>query len=432
MRRHTRGKSGALRGAVRIPGDKSVSHRALMLAALAGGRSEIARPNLGHDVLATAALVTALGAACDIDAPKSIAKVEGRGGRGLREPADVLDAGNSGTTMRLGLGLCAGIEGSSIVTGDASLRRRPMLRVVGPLRQMGALVDGRDHGDLAPLHVRGARLEGLDFELPVASAQVKSAILLAGLGASGVTRVAEPAPSRDHTERILAAAGVEIDRSGTTVSLKGDQIVQPFRGVVPGDVSSAMFLIAAGAIVPGSSIELKEVGLNPTRTAALQVLRDMGAAIETEETSRSMGEPIGTIRVSQADLRGVSVPPSSVPGLIDEIPALAVIASQAEGETVFSGAAELRVKESDRIAAIVTGLNAIGADAEELPDGLVVRGPTPLHGGEVDSVGDHRIALSLAVAGLVAEGSVRVRGWSCVATSFPEFLDVLGEVSGKR
>lgn len=432
MRRRKAGPAKPLSGSVALPGDKSISHRALILAALAEGSSELARPNLGADARATATALRQLGVECSLDADKGTAKVEGRGWRGLVEPEDVLDAGNSGTTMRLLLGLCAAIPGSSVISGDASLRRRPMLRVVAPLRQMGAVIDGRRFGDLAPLQIRGGSLTGVDVELPVASAQVKTAVLIAGLAAAGETTVTEPGGSRDHTERMLAAAGVALDRHGSSVRVSGGQPLEPLRGVIPGDVSSAMFLIAAATVVPGSSIELTDVGLNPTRTAALDVLRSMGAEIEVEETSRSFGEPIGTIRVSHADLRGVEVPESSVPALIDEIPALAIVASQADGETIFSGARELRVKESDRIAALAAGLNAIGGDVEELSDGLIVKGPTPLHEGSVDPLGDHRIALAFAVAGLVASGSVRVSGWSCVDTSFPEFLDVLGELTPRR
>ena len=432
MRRQSRSRVAPLKGTVRIPGDKSITHRALILAALAKGRSQVARPNLGDDVGATARVLTQLGAVCELDGAKSTAQVEGMGWEGLSEPAAVLDAGNSGTTMRMVLGVCAGLGGSSVLTGDESLRRRPMLRVVGPLRQMGATIDGRNHGDLAPLHVRGGDLEAVEIDLPVASAQVKSALLLAGLRAGGTTTVSEPRPSRDHTERMLESAGVEIVREGSRVAVRGGQQLEPFGGVVPGDVSSAMFLVAAACVVPGSSIEITDVGLNPTRTAAFDVLRQMGAAIEVKQASVSMGEVIGTISVQHRELQGVEVAKEVIPALIDEIPALAIVASQAEGETVFTGAGELRVKESDRVAALVDGLTATGGLAEELEDGLIVRGPTALTGGEIDPLGDHRIALSFAVAALIATGALRIHGWSCVDTSFPEFLDVLGEVGGKR
>lgn len=422
-----KGRARPLRGAVSVPGDKSISHRALVLAALAPGRSVVRRPNLGEDVRATARVLTQLGAVCSVEPERSRCVVEGCGLRGLTESDDVLDAGNSGTTIRTLLGVCAGLDGLSVLTGDDSLRSRPMLRVVAPLRQMGALIDGRRHGDRPPLVVRGAELSGVDVELSVASAQVKTALLLAGLGASGTTSVTEPAPSRDHTERMLEHLGVILAREERRVALAGGQELQTFDAEVPGDVSSAMFLVAAAAVVPGSDLTLTDVGLNPTRRAALEVLAAMGADLDWSESAATLGEPVGEVRVRHAPLRGVPVDPALVPSLIDEIPALAVVASQAEGATTFTGAAELRVKESDRIAALVTGLKALGGDAEELPDGLIVRGPTPLSGGEIESHGDHRIALAFAVAGLVASGSVRVRGWSCVDTSFPEFLDLLGE-----
>jgi 3-phosphoshikimate 1-carboxyvinyltransferase len=304
-----------------------------------------------------------------------------------------------------------------------------MLRVAAPLRQMGASIDGREHGNLAPLAIRGRDLAGIEIELPVASAQVKSALLLAGLNASGTTTVSEPGPSRDHTERMLAALGVEVRRSAGGVSVDGGSSLEPFSAVIPGDVSSAMFLVAAAAIVPGSDLTMTDVGLNPTRRAALDVLVEMGSDVSWTETSSSVGEPTGTIHLSCRPLRGVVVPPDLVPSLIDEIPALAIVATQADGETVFTGAGELRVKESDRISTLVAGLRTLGADADELPDGLVVRGPSGLRGGEIDSHGDHRIALAFAIAGLVCPDKVRVIGWSSVETSFPEFLEILGEAT---
>ncbi len=415
-----------------MPGDKSISHRALILAALAEGRSRIIRPNLGDDVRSTARALEQLGVRCEIASHKAQVEVEGGGWERLSEPDDVIDLGNSGTSMRVLLGLCAGIEGSVVLTGDSSLRRRPMLRVAAPLRQMGARVDGRRHGDLAPLTIRGGALSGVDVRLQVASAQVKTALLLAGLSAGGSTRVEEPTRSRDHTERMLRALGVDVRVDDSSVTVRGGSSPRTFDVVIPGDMSSAMFLVAAAAIVPGSDLTLVDVGVNPTRTAALGVLESMGAAISWGETSSSLGEPVGSIHVAQSPLRGIRVPPELVPSLIDDIPALAIVASQAEGETTFSGAAELRVKESDRITALVTNLKQLGVDAEELPDGLVVRGPGEIAGGEVDSFGDHRIALSFAVAGLIAGSRVRVKGWSCVDTSFPEFLDVLGEVTASR
>jgi 3-phosphoshikimate 1-carboxyvinyltransferase len=416
-----------LGGSVRVPGDKSISHRALILGALAEGNSRIENLNAGADVLATAAMLGGLGVRCQVRPRDSLAEVEGQGWTGLREPDDVLDAGNSGTTLRVLLGVAAAVPGLTVLTGDDSLRRRPMLRVVAPLRQLGATVDGRDHGNLAPLSVRGGELVGADVELPVASAQVKTAVLLAGLSARGETTVREPSPSRDHTERMLHALGVSLEMEPGRVSLSGGQRVEPFTASVPGDISSAMFLLAAAAMAPGSELEVTDVGLNPTRTGALEVMRRMGAGVRWEQTASVLGEPVGRVCVTHAGLTATLVEGEEVPTLIDDIPALALVATQAEGETVFREASELRVKESDRIATLATGLRSLGADVEESPDGLVVRGPTPLHGGEVDSKGDHRMAMAFAIAGVVADERVRVLGWSSVETSFPEFLDVLAE-----
>lgn len=419
-------------GQVSVPGDKSITHRALILAALARGRSLVARPNTGDDVAATAAMLRGLGAGCSLDLDKGQAQVEGSGIEGLREPSSVLDAGNSGTSLRLLAGVCAGLGGLSVLTGDDSLRRRPMLRVVAPLRQMGARVDGRDHGNLAPLVVRGGGLTGIDVDLPVASAQVKSALLLAGLAAQGTTEVREPGPSRDHTERMLRSLEVPIELGEGSVAVQGGHQLPSFRAVIPGDISSAMFLIVAASIVPGSDLTITGVGLNPTRTAALQVLRSMGADLRETIEGEELGEPVGSVRVRHSELRGVEVPQAMVPALIDEIPALAVAATQAEGATVFSGVGELRVKESDRIEAIASGLRAIGGRVEVFDDGFTVQGPVALDGGAVDSQGDHRIAMAFAVAGLMARSKVRVERWSCVDTSFPEFLDVMGEATRKK
>ena len=415
----------ALRGTVVVPGDKSISHRALILGALATGRSNVTGINTGADVRATAAMLGHLGVHYEFDRENRKVKIEGQGWDGLHEPDEPLDAGNSGTSMRLLLAVCAGIEGASVLTGDASLRHRPMLRVVAPLRQMGARIDGRKYGDRAPLFVRGGDLAGLDYESTVASAQVKSAVLLAGLRAAGTTSVAEPALSRDHTERMLTAAGVRLERRGLRVAVTGGSEVAPLDWMVPADISAAMFFVVAALILPGSDITVAAVGLNPTRSAALDVLRRMGARIEIEMQSGESGEPRGNLRVIHSDLTGTEVAPAEIPALIDEIPALAIAATRARGATVFRGASELRVKESDRLAALASGLTSLGADVEELDDGLIVRGPTHLTGGEVQSYRDHRIAMAFAVAGLGAAGRVRVRGWSCVETSFPGFLEAL-------
>jgi 3-phosphoshikimate 1-carboxyvinyltransferase len=424
--RKTRTTRRPLRGTIAVPGDKSISHRALLFAALARGSSRIEGLNLGADVRATARVVSALGATVDLDETEAKAEVEGYGWDGLKVPTGVLDCGNSGTTLRTGLGVAAGLSGTTVWTGDDSLRSRPMLRVVHPLRQMGARIEGPEHGDRAPLEVRGGELSGIDIELPVASAQVKTALLLAGLRATGTTEVVEPAPSRDHTERMLRAAGVEVEVSNTTVSVRGGSQPSNFDLKVPGDPSSALYLLGAALFVDGSELTVEGVGLNPTRTAAFEVLRRMGARVDVVDTGLEMGEPVGSITTGPSELTATEVGGAEVPSLIDDIPVLAVIASQAKGETVFRDSGELRVKESDRIATLVRGLRALGVDADELPDGLIVRGPASLVGGEIESAGDHRIALAFAVAGLIADEHVRVKGWSCVDVSFPEFLDVLG------
>lgn len=418
-----------LRGRVRVPGDKSISHRALILAGLARGRSTVRGTNLGLDVRATAAVLGLLGAPCIIDDANAEVEVEGCGWEGLTEPSQVLDAGNSGTTLRMLLGVCAGLEHLCVLTGDASLRRRPMFRVVAPLRRMGARIEGRQQGDLAPLVVRGGNLQGGDFELSVSSAQVKSALLLAGLRAAGSTTVTEPQASRDHTERMLEAAGAQpLHPASGGVQVIGGAAIARRDWTVPGDISSALFLLAAAAMVPNSDVTVEGVGINPTRCAGLDVMRRMGVDLEVEPTDEVGGEPRGRVTVRASALRATSIGGSEVVGLIDEIPMLAVLASQAEGETVIRDAGELRVKESDRIGALVEGLTTLGADAESLPDGLVVRGPARLTGGKVASYGDHRIALSFAVAGLVAREHVRVEQWSAVDTSFPEFLELVGQL----
>ena len=415
----------SLRGTVTMPGDKSISHRALIFAALAPGESTVTGINAGADVRATATMLEQLGVPADFDIANHKVHIEGKGWDGLHEAEQALDAGNSGTSMRLLLAVCAGIKGASVLTGDESLRRRPMLRVVVPLRQMGARIDGRRYGDRAPLFVRGGELLGLDYESTVASAQVKTAVLLAGLRASGTTSVAEPALSRDHTERMLGAAGVPLVRDGLTVSVPGGSEIRPLSWVVPGDISAAMFFVVGALILPGSDLTITSVGLNPTRTAALSVLTRMGAEIEIEFKGDESGEPMGDLRIRHSVLTGTEIGPEEVPALIDEIPALAIAATQASGATVIRGASELRVKESDRLAALTRGLTTLGADVDELDDGLAVRGPSELLGGEVPSQRDHRIAMAFAVAGLAAAQRVRVRDWTCVETSFPGFLDAL-------
>ena len=422
--------SAPLEGSLAVPGDKSITHRALLIAALAEGRSLVTNANLGQDCRATAAGVNLLGAPTVVDEANHQVQVDGQGIGGLHEPEGIIDAGNSGTTMRTIAGVCAGIEGLSVVTGDASLLARPMLRVVAPLRQMGATVDGRAFGDRAPLCIRGGNLAGVDLELGVASAQVKTAVLLAGLQAAGPTSLIAPT-SRDHTERMLTAAGADLVIESNRVELRPGGSLREMTWEVPGDFSSAAFLVAAAAIVEDSDLTISGVGLNPTRAGLLAVMSRMGASIEVEVSGEHFGEPYGDVRVRHSALAGTTIEGAEVPGLIDELPVVAVLAACAEGETVIRNAEELRVKESDRIAVMCEGLRALGAECEPLPDGMRIRGPSPFEGAEVDSRGDHRAAMSFAVAGLRAERPVVVKGWSSVATSFPEFLDLLGRAQGR-
>ena len=410
-----------LHGSVRVPGDKSVSHRALMLAAIAEGESRIRGFLEGEDTRATAAVLAQLGVR--IDTPSAGERVvHGVGLHGLRGAAQSLDCGNAGTGMRLLTGLLAGQSFDSILVGDASLSKRPMRRVTDPLALMGARID--THDGLPPLHVHGGQLlQGIRYELPVASAQVKSALLLAGLYAAGETEVIEPHPTRDYTERMLAAFGWPIAFAPGRAKLEGGHALRATDVEVPADFSSAAFFLVATSIVPGSELHLPAVGLNPRRTGLLQALRLMGADITVEHEREAGGEPVGDLVVRHAPLHGVELPEALVPDMIDEFPALFIAAAVASGTTVIRGAAELRVKESDRIATMASGLRTLGAAIEETPDGAIIRGGR-LGGGTVESHLDHRIAMSFAVAGLVATEPVRIHDCGHVATSFPGFLEL--------
>ena len=410
-----------LHGSVRVPGDKSVSHRALMLAAIAEGESRIRGFLEGEDTRATAAVLAQLGVR--IDTPSAGERVvHGVGLHGLRGAAQSLDCGNAGTGMRLLTGLLAGQAFDSTLVGDASLSKRPMRRVTDPLALMGARID--THDGLPPLHVHGGQpLLGIRYELPVASAQVKSALLLAGLYAAGETEVIEPHPTRDYTERMLAAFGWPIAFAPGHAKLEGGHALRATDVEVPADFSSAAFFLVAASIVPGAELRLPAVGLNPRRTGLLQALRLMGADIEIEREREAGGEPVGDLVVRHAPLHGVELPEALVPDMIDEFPALFIAAAVASGTTVVRGAAELRVKESDRIATMAGGLRTLGAAIEETPDGAIIHGGR-LGGGTVESHLDHRIAMSFAVAGLVATGPVRINDCSHVATSFPGFLEL--------
>jgi 3-phosphoshikimate 1-carboxyvinyltransferase len=417
-------RSEALRGVLRVPGDKSISHRAVMFASLADGISRITGFLEGEDTRATARAFVGMGVR--IEAPAASERVvHGVGLHGLRAPEAPIDCGNAGTGMRLLAGLLAGQQFDSTLIGDESLSRRPMRRVIEPLAQMGANIVAQP-GGLPPLHVAGRRqLHGIDYTLPVASAQVKSAILLAGLHASGETRVSEPHPTRDYTERMLATFGWPIEFGAGWAKLTGGHRLHATDVVVPADFSSAAFFLVAATLVPESELLLQSVGMNPRRIGLLLALRAMGADIRLVNARELGGEAVADFVVRHAPLRGIDVPVEIVADMIDEFPALFVAAAAATGTTRIRGAAELRVKESDRIAVMAKGLRTLGIDIEETPDGAVIHGGG-IEAGEVDSAGDHRCAMSFAIAGLVARGAVRIRDCANVATSFPDFATLAG------
>lgn len=420
-----------LRGEIQVPGDKSISHRALMLGALAEGITEIDNFLAGEDCLNTARILRQLGV--EIQQPgQTRLIVHGRGLNGLMEAGDVLDVGNSGTSLRLLLGILSGQPFYSILTGDESIRRRPMGRVVEPLQRMGARIAGRNGGKLAPLTVLGspAGLQPITFSSPVASAQVKSAVLLAGLSAPGETTVKEPAKSRDHTERMLQAFGADVKMEGLSASCRGGPRLAGQKLAIPGDISSAAFFIVGATIVEGSDLVIRGVGLNPTRTGLLDALKIMGADISILNIHDQTGEPVGDLRVRTATLHATEISGELIPRLIDEIPILAVAALFARGATVIRDAAELRVKESDRIETLHQELSRLGGEVEVLPDGLIIHGGRILAGAGCDSHGDHRIAMSAAIAGLKCQGQTTVRDVGCIDTSFPEFGSLLAGLAG--
>ncbi len=412
-----------LRGRLRVPGDKGISHRALVFAALAHRQSRITGIADGDDVQRTRVALEQLGVRTRVRGTEVV--VPGTGGR-LREPDCVIDCGNSGTTLRMLAGLLAAQPFHTSLTGDDSLTGRPMRRVVEPLRAMGARIDGRDDGARAPLSIRGGPLRGTRCELAVASGQVKTAVVLAGLQADGTTEVVEPRPSRDHTERMLAAVGAPIERIDERTLRVRRGPVREFELEVPGDPSSAAFFIVAATIVPGSAVVLEHLGLNPTRLGFLDVLREMGADVEVRPTGVQLGEPVGELAVSAAGLTGTTIVPGE--GWIDEIPALAVAAAFADGVTEIRDAAELRVKESDRIGTLEQELAQMGVEVEARRDGLLIRGGRP-RAGLLKSHGDHRIAMAAAVAALACEGDSTVRGWRAVTSSYPRFADDLAHLT---
>jgi 3-phosphoshikimate 1-carboxyvinyltransferase len=418
----------AIRGEVTVPGDKSISHRSIMLGSIATGTTSITNFLRGEDNFATMAAFRAMGVAIEDDGRTVI--VRGAGLRGLQEPGDVLDCGNSGTTMRLMTGLLSGQRFFSVLTGDQYLLKRPMKRVIEPLARMGAQINGRGNGTLAPLAISGAQLQGIAYQSPIASAQVKSALILAGLYADGTTTITEPTLSRDHSERMLRYFGANLETGGSTVTLQGGQELQEREICVPGDISSAAFLLVAALIVPGSELLIRNVGINPTRTGVIDILQAMGGDIMLQNQRELSGEPVADLLVRSSRLKGIEIGGDVVPRAIDELPAICVAAALAEGTTILRDARELRVKETDRIAAMAANLRLIGAGTiEETEDGMILQGVASLSGGTVTSFGDHRIAMSLSTAALACRDAVVVDDVCCVATSFPGFYDLLSQVA---
>lgn len=418
--------SAGLRGTLTVPGDKSISHRAVMFGALADGDTRITGFLMGEDCLSTIDCFRKMGVPIEITEREVI--VHGVGLHGLREPDGPLYTGNSGTTTRLISGILAAQPFPVSLTGDASIEKRPMGRIITPLREMGAKVDGRE-GKFCPLSITPSALHGITYEMPVASAQLKSAILLAGLYADGPTTVIEPAPSRDHTERMLRALGARVESDGCRVTIHAPLCLKAVDLEVPGDISSAAFFLVAGAIVPGSELTVQNVGINPTRDGVIEVLRAMGADI-TVTNRRDTAEPVADLTVRASKLHGTEIGGSLIPRLIDELPVLAVAAAFAEGETVIRDAQELKVKESNRIAAMVSELTRAGADCTETADGMVIRGGRPLHGAPFESYGDHRVAMSMAVLALGAAGESEILNPKVVSISYPGFFDTLRQIGG--
>jgi len=416
---------GKLSGRLRVPGDKSISHRAIMLGSLAIGETRVSGFLEGDDSMATLAAFRAMGVG--IEGPDAgRVRIQGVGLKGLKAPAGALYLGNSGTSMRLMSGLLAGQSFDTTLTGDVSLSGRPMQRVVRPLSTMGARIDTQADGT-APLVIHGAAtLAGIDYDMPVASAQVKSCILLAGLYASGTSCVSEPAPARDHTERMLAGMGYPVQRQPGRVCIEGGHILKGIEIDIPADISSAAFFLVGASIAPGSELVLEHVGMNPTRTGIIDILQRMGADIEVSNAREVGGEPVADLLVRSAPLHGIDIPAELVPLAIDEFPVIFIAAACAQGRTVLTGAEELRVKESDRIQVMAEGLHTLGIHAEATPDGMIIEGGVP-GSGCVDSHGDHRIAMAFSVAALRARGEIEIRDCANVNTSFPGFVELAGD-----
>lgn len=415
-------KKPSLKGSIQVPGDKSISHRAIMFGSMATGTTTVEGFLMGDDCLSTISCFRKLGV--EIDITDQLVTIQSEGEDSWKEPSEVLDTGNSGTTTRLMLGLLAGTGFHSILAGDESIAKRPMKRIINPLREMGADIRGRMDGQYTPLAVQGTPLKAIDYTLPVASAQVKSAILLAALKADGKTVIHEPIASRDHTEIMLEHFGATITREDHLIKLEGGQKLTAAHVQVPGDISSAAFMIGAALITEDSKVTLKNVGINPTRTGILDVIEQMGASFDLEE-KETQGERSADLTVYSSSLKGIEIGGDLIPRLIDEIPLIALIATQAEGTTVIKDAEELRVKETDRIAAVVKELSKMGADIEATEDGMIIHGPTSLNGAELASYGDHRLGMMAAIGALAASGEVVIDDPECISISYPNFFEQL-------
>lgn len=416
-------KVNSLKGEVSIPGDKSISHRAVMFGSLAEGTTEVTNFLQGADCLSTISCFRKLG--IEIENTSQRILIHGKGLHGLTEPSDTLDTGNSGTTTRLISGILAGQRFTTILNGDASIQTRPMKRIITPLSMMGADITSLKGNDCAPLRICGGQLHGIAYKSPVASAQVKSCVLLAGLYADAPTSVTEPVLSRNHTELMLAGFGAHVASSGTTATIEPEPDLNGMKIEVPGDISSAAYFLAAGLMIPNSKILIKNVGINPTRDGILRVAKEMGGDITILNEKTSGGEPTCDLLVRSSSLKGVTIGGKIIPTLIDEIPMIAVMACFAEGITTIKDAQELKVKESNRIDTVVTNLKAMGAHIEATDDGMIIEGGYPLHGAVIDSHLDHRIAMSFAIGALGADGETRIEGAECVKISYPEFYQTL-------
>ncbi len=418
----------SISGTIQVPGDKSISHRAVMLGSLAVGTTQVNGFLNGEDCLSTVRIFKQLGVEIE-QTGETAYNIHGKGLRGLQEPKQVLDVGNSGTTIRLMTGILSGQSFYSVLTGDSSIVRRPMKRVIEPLRRMGAMIDGREEGGFAPLSIRGSRLKGISYQSPVASAQIKSALLFAGLYAEGKTTVNEPSLSRDHSEKMLQQFGAKLQIEDDSVTIWPEPSLRGQELSVPGDFSSAAFFIAATLITPNSTLRIQNVGFNPTRIGFLEAVWKMGGSIEIEEIRHFGQEPVADLLIKSSALQGIDISDEWIPKIIDELPLLAVIASQAEGVTKVTDAKELRVKETDRIETIVSEMRKVGVKIEELEDGFIIEGKQQIKGGLITTHGDHRIGMALAIAGLIAKQSITIDMAEAINVSFPNFFNELNKIS---